>query len=138
MSSPIFGPGSGVEAPGWDQLTGYGRLNARKALEADPNYYLYAELHRVAPAREGGRTVLQASGTAKGSHWGSHTIEVGQGESPTSWKRAGQLAGGQVDDGVLGTLTRGDFGARGKWTIRLVAEDRKGMVRESRTIFTLQ
>ena len=127
-----------VEAPGWDQLTGYGRLNARKALEADPDHYLYAELHRVAPAREGGRTVLQASGTAKGSHWGSHTIEVGQGESPTSWKRAGQLAGGQVDDGVLGTLTRGDFGAGGKWTIRLVAEDRKGMVRESRTIFTLQ
>ena len=32
------------ESPGWDQLTGYGRLNARKALEADPNYYLYCEV----------------------------------------------------------------------------------------------
>ena len=137
-SSDLLMSADDIEAPGWDQLTGYGRLNARKALEADPDYYLYAELHRVAPAREGGRTVLQASGTAKGSHWGSHRIEVGQGENPTSWKEAGQLTGGQVEDGVLGTLTRSDFGAAGKWTIRLVAEDRKGMKRESRTIFTLQ
>jgi len=127
-----------IEAPGWDQLTGYGRLNARKALEADPDHYLYAELHRVAPARVGGRVVLQVTGRAQGSHWGSHRIEVGQGENPASWKEAGQLTAGQVEDGMLGTLTRGDFGAAGKWTIRLVAEDRKGMKRESRTIFTLQ
>lgn len=127
-----------VEAPGWDQLTGYGRLNARKALEADPDHYLYVELHRVAPARVGGRVVLQVSGRTKGSHWRDYRIEVGQGENPASWKEAGQLVGGQVEDGVLGTLTRGDFGPAGKWTIRLVAEDRKGMKRESRTIFTLQ
>lgn len=127
-----------VDSPGWDQLTGYGRLNARKALEADPDHYLYVELYRVAAAREGGRTVLQVFGTAEGSHWGSYHLEVGQGENPTSWKKAGQLTGGQVDDSVLGTLTRGDFGAAGKWAIRLVAEDRRGIVRESRTIFTLQ
>jgi hypothetical protein len=134
----IFMSADDVESPGWDQLTGYGRLNARKALEADPDYYLYVELYRVAAAREGGRTVLQVFGTAKGSHWGSYHLEVGQGETPTSWKKAGQLTGGQVDDSVLGTLTRGDFGAAGKWAIRLVAEDRRGIVRESRTIFTLQ
>jgi hypothetical protein len=127
-----------VDSPGWDQLTGYGRLNARKALEADKDYYLYVELYRVAAAREGGKTVLQVFGTAKGSHWGSYHLEVGQGENPTSWKKAGQLTGGQVDDSVLGTLTRGDFGAAGKWAIRLVAEDRRGIVRESRTVFTLQ
>jgi subtilisin family serine protease len=126
-----------IETPGWDQLTGYGRLNARKALEADPDYYLYAELHRVGAARDGGRTVLQVNGRAEGSHWGDSHIEIGEGEKPTSWK-AGQMAGGQVKDGVLATLSRGDFGAAGKWTIRLVAQDRKGMTRESSTIFTLQ
>src|SRR5258706_3848716 len=31
-----------IEAPGWDQLTGYGLVNARQAIEADPDYYLYA------------------------------------------------------------------------------------------------
>jgi len=127
-----------VEGPGWDQLTGYGRLNARKALEADPDFYLYAELHRISPAREGGRTVLQLFGTATGSQWGSYRFEVGQGENPTSWRQAGSPTGGQVKDNILGTLTQADFGASGKWTVRLVAQDKKGLTRESRVSMTLQ
>jgi hypothetical protein len=127
-----------VDAPGWDQLTGYGRLNARKALEADPNYYLYTELHRVAPARDGGRTVIQAFGTVMGSDLASYRLEVGQGDNPTNWRQAGKLEGGQMKDKLLGTLTQGDFGGGGKWTIRLVATDKKGMTRESRTNLTLQ
>jgi len=127
-----------IEAPGWDQLTGYGRLNARKALEADPEYYLYAELHRLAPAREAGRTVIQVFGTATGSHEPSYALEVGEGENPTSWRKAGKLAGGRVEDGLLGTLFRSDFGASGKWTVRVVAQDRKGLQRESRSILNLQ
>lgn len=127
-----------VDAPGWDQLTGYGRLNARKALEADPDYYLYAELHSIAPAREGGRTVVQAVGTVAGSQLASYRLEVGQGENPTSWRNAGQVKGGPVKDNVLGTLTQSDFSGGGKWTVRLVAEDRKGTTRESRSTLTLQ
>jgi subtilisin family serine protease len=127
-----------IEAPGWDQVTGYGRVNARKALEADPDYYLYAEMHSVAPAREGGRTVVQAFGTVVGSHFGDYHLEVGQGENPTSWRNAGQVAGGQVKDNLVGTLTQGDFAGGGKWTVRLVAQDKKGMTRESRWLLTLQ
>jgi subtilisin family serine protease len=127
-----------IETPGWDQLTGYGMVNARKALEADPNYYLYAELHRIAPAREGGRTVIQVFGTAMGSDWGDYRLEVGQGENPTSWKPAGKAAGGQVKENLLGTLTQGDFGGSGRWTVRLVALDKKGLTRESRSSITLQ
>jgi subtilisin family serine protease len=127
-----------VETPGWDQLTGYGRVNARKALEADPDYFLYAELHKVAAVKEGNRVVLQASGTTAGSHWGNYHLEVGQGDNPTSWRRAGNLAGGQVRDGLLGTLAFQDFGAPGRWTVRLVAQDTKGLTRESRVSMTLQ
>jgi hypothetical protein len=127
-----------VEAPGWDQLTGYGRLNARKALEADPDYFLHAELHRAGAVKEGNRVVLQALGTATGSHLGNYHLEVGQGDNPTSWRRAGKLTGGQVQDGVLGTLTFQDFGAPGRWTVRLVAQDSKGLTRESRAAMTLQ
>ena len=127
-----------VEAPGWDQLTGYGRLNARRALEADPNYFLYAELHRIAPAREDGRTVIQVFGTAKGSQWGSYRVEIGEGENPAQWRRAGKLSGGQVTDGLLATFTQADFGRGGKWNVRLVAEDSTGKTRESRQPLTLQ
>ena len=127
-----------VESPGWDQLTGYGRLNARKALEADPDYYLYSEVHKVAPGREGGRTVVQVFGTIMGSHLGSYHLEVGQGENPTTWRKAGQVAGKPVEDGQIGTLTQADFGSAGKWTIRLVAQDTKGKQRESRGTLTIK
>ncbi len=127
-----------IETPGWDLLTGYGRLNARKALEADPDYYLYAELHQVTPAREGSQTVIQLFGTVMGSHWGGYYLEVGQGEEPQSWRKAGKSVGGQVDDGLLATLNQSDFGGKGKWTVRLVAQDKKGMTRESRTAMTVQ
>jgi subtilisin family serine protease len=127
-----------VEGPGWDQLTGYGIVNARKALEADPNYYLYAELHRVAPARDGNRTVIQVFGTAMGSDWGDFRIELGQGDNPTAWRPAGQLTRGQVKENLLATLTPQDFGATGRWSIRLVAQDRKGLTRESRSSLNLQ
>ena len=127
-----------VETPGWDQLTGYGRLNIRKALEAEPNYYLYSELHRAAPAREDGRTVIQVFGTAKGSQWGNYRIEVAEGQNPAQWRRAGKLAGGQVTNGLLATLTQTDFGRNGAWNIRVVAEDSSGKIRESRQDLTLQ
>jgi subtilisin family serine protease len=127
-----------VETPGWDQLTGYGRLNARRALEADPDYYLYAELYRLAPGKEGNQPVIQAFGTVAASHFGDYRIEVGEGESPTRWRRAGKPAGGQVKDGLLGVLTAQDFGKAGKWSIRIVAQDSKGQSRESRQSFTLQ
>ena len=127
-----------IEAPGWDQLTGYGLVNARKALEADPDYYLYAELHRIAPAREGNRTIIQVFGTAMGSQWGEYRIEVGQGENPASWRSVGRLTGGQIKDDLLANLTPQDFGGTGRWTVRLVAEDKKGLVRESRQPLNLQ
>ncbi len=127
-----------VESPGWDQLTGYGRLNARKALQADPDYYLYAEIHKVAPGREAGRTVVQVFGTIMGSHLGSYHLEVGQGENPTTWRKAGQVVGIPVEDGQIGTFTQADFGSAGRWTIRLVAQDTKGKQRESRGTLTIR
>jgi subtilisin family serine protease len=127
-----------IESPGWDQLTGYGRLNARKALEAEPDYHLYAELHKLTPAKDGGRTVIQALGTVGGSHWGNYRIEIGEGDNPVSWKNAGKLAGGQVNDGLLATLAPQDFGKTGKWTVRVVAQDQRGLNRESRLSVTLQ
>lgn len=127
-----------IEDPGWDLATGYGLVNARKALEADPNYYLYAELHRIAPAREGNRTVIQVFGTVGGSQWGDYRVEVGQGENPASWRPVGRLAGGQIRENLLATLTPQDFGGTGMWSVRVVAQDRQGQMRESRQTLNLQ
>lgn len=121
-----------VEGPGWDASTGYGRLNARRALAADPDRYLYVELHRLAAAREEGRTVIQVSGTVAGSHLRDYTIEVGQGEAPARWKAVGDPRTAAVTDGLLGTVPLREMPARGLWTVRVVAHDTAGARRESR------
>jgi hypothetical protein len=73
-----------------------------------------------------------------GSHLGSYHLEVAQGENPTTWRKAGKVVSGQVEDGLLGTFSQADFGSAGKWTIRLVAQDTKGKQRESRGTLTIK
>jgi subtilisin family serine protease len=121
-----------VETPGWDAFTGYGRLDVRRALAADPDYYLYSELHRLAAAREGGQTVIQAFGTVAGSDLRDYAIELGQGETPGQWKPVGGLRTQPVEAGLLGTIPVREITARGLWTVRLVARDTRGSPRESR------
>ena len=127
-----------VESPGWDQLTGYGRLNARKALEADPDYYLYAELHRVLPARESGRPVVQVFGRVAGSRLVRYEIQLGQGERPTAWKAVITEHGRAVEDGLLGSIPSREVTARGRWTVRILAHDAGQKVRESRGALNVQ
>ncbi len=127
-----------VETPGWDQLTGYGRLNARKALEADPDYYLYSEIHRVLPTRDQGRSVIQVLGRVTGSRLDRYEIQLGRGEDPTSWKTVIMERGRPVDDGVLGAIPGREITALGHWTVRLLAYDTNGQVRESRGRLNVQ
>jgi hypothetical protein len=126
-----------VESPGWDPLTGYGRLNARKALEADPNYFLYCELHLLSPARESGRNVIRVLGTVTGSQLESYEIQLGEGPNPTSWKTL-ITERRPVVDNLLGTLPHGAIGGRGRWTVRVVAQDSSKKTRESRATLNVE
>jgi subtilisin family serine protease len=127
-----------VEAPGWDVHTGYGRLNARKALTAAPDRYLYAEVHRLAAAREDNRPVIQVFGTAMGSDLRHYTIELGQGEAPAQWKPVGGPRTQGVEVGLLGTIPIREITARGHWTVRVVARDGGGATRESRSPLSIK
>jgi subtilisin family serine protease len=121
-----------VALPGWDQLTGAGRLNAVKALRADPDWYLLARLDALRPTREAGRTVVEVLGSVGGSDLGGYRLELGRGETPERWKPIGGVRTEVVAEGRLGVIPVGEITARGAWTVRVVAEDRKGNRRESR------
>lgn len=112
-----------VEVPGWDQLSGAGRLNAAASLKADPNYFLTAKVSEVAAVEVKGKTVIQVSGTAVGSRIEKYEIQIGQGENPTKWKIVAKEKGKSVTDGVLATFPVKELTATGTWTVRLVAED---------------
>lgn len=126
-----------LEVPGWDQFTGAGRLNAAKALRADPDWYLLVKVKAVQPVREAGRTVVRVDGTVVGSDLTRYVIELGQGASPTSWKRVGAEQTQAVEDGALGVVPVREITARGAWVIRVVAEDGRGNRREARGTLTV-
>jgi subtilisin family serine protease len=121
-----------VGIPGWDQFTGAGRLNAVKALRADPDWYLLARLDALRPIREAGRTVVEALGSVTGSDLGGYRLELGGGEAPERWKAIGGVRTEPVPEGRLGVIPVSEITARGAWTVRVVAEDRKGNRREAR------
>ncbi len=121
-----------IEAPGWDQFTGYGRLNARKALEADPDYYLYAEVHRLTTARQAGGAVVHVYGTAGGSQLDRYEIQLGQGADPAQWRTLITERGRAVEGNVLGTFPVREITSRGEWTVRLLVHDTARKTRESR------
>jgi hypothetical protein len=131
MSADDVGP------PGWDRDTGTGRLNARRALEADPEWFLQARLVAVEPAEEGGQVVLRVLGAAVGTHLRGYTIELGQGEAPRRWREVvrGSRA---VEDGLLGAIPARAIPSAGTWTVRVVAHDRRGQARESRTTLAIE
>ncbi|ALA60504.1 S8 family peptidase [Nitrospira moscoviensis] len=114
-----------VEEPGWDHFTGAGRLNAVAALKADPHYFLTVKVSQVAPVKVDGKTAIQVSGTAVGSQLKSYELQLGQGDKPASWKTVAKVDGKPVDDGVLGTFPVKDITAKGKWLVRVVAQDGK-------------
>ena len=127
-----------IDAPGWDPNTGAGRLNAAKALRADPDWYLLAQLRALRPVREGGRTVLQVLGTVTGSELDGYVVELGQGEKPERWKPIGAPQPAPVPEGVLGAVPASEITAKGLWTVRVVARDKKGNRRESRASLNVQ
>ena len=112
-----------VEVPGWDHLSGAGRLNAVAALKADPNYFLTAKVSEVSAAEVKGKTLIQVTGTAVGSRLEKYEIQIGLGETPSKWKTVVKEKKKQVLDGLVATFPVSDITATGTWTIRLVVED---------------
>ncbi|MBI4573751.1 MAG: S8 family serine peptidase [candidate division NC10 bacterium] len=127
-----------IELPGWDQYTGYGLVDARAALTANPDWYLDARIARVEPTTERGRPVIQVFGSVSGSDLGGYVLELGQGEAPSRWKRIGQESKAAVQDGLVGTIPISEITARGEWTIRVVVRDKGGAQRESRATLTVE
>ena len=127
-----------IEVPGWDQYTGAGELNIAKALQADPNYFLAAQVAKVQVRQQGGQTVIQVEGTAEGTHFKAYTVQIGQGPNPQQWKTVAPEASTPVHEGLLATFPVRELTARGEWSLRVLATDTRGKTREGRGSLTVQ
>ncbi len=126
-----------VGTPGVDQYTGYGIIDARAALSAPKDYFLFAGIDKVEVVKKGGNQTVRVYGTADANALKSARLEIGQGESPTTWKSVGPAQKGAGPDSVLGDIPATALKGAPVWRIRVVVEHNNGSVREARFKMTL-
>lgn len=119
-----------IGSEGWDKYTGFGRVNAFRALTSDSVDYLLA---RIRIPKEGNifSRNIPITGTAAGSSFDRYEVFVGRGENPAIWETTGlTLTGGQVVDGVLATWDCSSY-ENDIWTIKLISHDLNGITTET-------
>ncbi len=128
-----------IDVPGKDQYTGYGLLDAQAALQADPAFYIDAEIDSVQAVRTPKGIHLQVQGKAVANEFRKAWIELGAGESPTQWKAvSGAVLKQPVENGVLMNIPLDAVRGASQWTIRLITEHRNGRHQENRYNLKLQ
>jgi subtilisin family serine protease len=120
-----------VGTPGVDQYTGYGIIDARAALSAARDYYLFAGITRVEVVQKAGSQVVRVHGTADSNALKSARIEIGKGEAPTSWIAIGPASKGAGPDDVLGDIPAPKFEGSKVWQIRVIVTHNNGSTREA-------
>ena len=109
-----------VDTPGRDLFTGYGIVDARTAMAADPAFFIESEIVGVQAAQEGRRVVVQVLGTAAANAFARAWIEIGEGDAPRRWKKVTQNLRRATRDGIVGTIPASEFQGAPVWTLRLV------------------
>jgi subtilisin family serine protease len=128
-----------VEGPGWDVLTGAGRLNVAKAAAADPDHLLVAKVLKAEVRQRNGRRVLTVSGEARGTHFADRSLQLAYGKSPAAndWRTI-ESSRQSVADGELGQVPGESLNRKGTWHVRCVVRDTRGTTREASTTFEIE
>ncbi len=126
-----------VGVPGRDRFTGYGLVDAKAALAADPAFFIYSDILGVQLVSVDETKLLDVLGIASADQFSLARLEIGQGTSPDSWTSAGGVLAKDVTAGSLGQIPVESLGDAGTWTIRLTVEHRNGRSRESRYVIEL-
>lgn len=126
-----------IGVPGVDQYTGYGLVDARAALAADPAFFVEARITAVEVTMENGATLVQLTGTADANRFVQAWIEIGRGEDPTEWTRIEGGLEAPVRKGLIGQLPAEALRGAPQWTLRVRVEHADGTLREARFLLTL-
>lgn len=121
-----------IETVGWDHLTGYGLLNATAALKADPQFFLETRIKGVNVIQENGQMFLAVLGTIDSDRLARGWLELGEGESPSNWKRVSDDINQAIRDARLSTIAAENFKGAKIWVIRLIGQHQNGRQREFR------
>lgn len=120
-----------IDTPGRDQFSGYGLLDARAALKADPEFFLTTQINGVEVITQGGKPAVKVNGAVLSNGLGAVWLEIGRGEQPGSWKKVTDESSSTVDGGQLGIIPAGEFQGAPVWVIKVKARHKNGTERES-------
>jgi len=121
-----------IDVPGWDQFTGYGLLDARAAIKADPDFYVLSRIFKVGGTKKEGKFFIEVSGRARADKFKRAWIEAGQGNNPKEWIKVSEDITNPVNKGSLALIAPSHFRGAKEWTLRLIVEHQNGFKRESR------
>jgi len=127
-----------IDVPGRDQYTGYGLLDAKAALAADPNFFLEVQVDGVKMTKKAGKTLLQVMGTVDADQLKEAWVEIGAGSDPKTWKVVSKKIKKPVTSDLLGTIAIEEVKGSKLWIVRLVAEHKNGQRREARYVLRLK
>jgi hypothetical protein len=121
--------------PGWDQLTGWGRVNAAAAVKRVAAGRIPPVANIVGPSwyrPERKRFAVRA--LVRGRSATGWRLWLGRGDDPRQWKELSRGTGGGKAARVLAHLDARKLAA-GDWTLRLRATDAHGNAGEDRAVF---
>ncbi len=111
---------------GFDTNYGYGRIDAYKAIAntntAIPDVYINSPVSRTDLSSQ---ATIDVRGVASGSDFASYKVEIGAGDSPTSWQVIQSSVTPVTSLGSLATFNPGNY-ADGTYTIRLTVTNNDG------------
>lgn len=112
--------GDGSEYPEFDIYSGYGRINAFRALKIDsvPKY-------EITSPKDGDSVygMVEIKGSASGDNFLCYTLEYGVGGLPSEWNLI-DSSPGQVTDGILAVWDTRDIPSGQLYTLRLKVTDK--------------
>ncbi len=120
-----------IQVPGFDQFSGAGLVNARRALALDPSFSIDAAVTGVEVVQASGKPAVKVLGTAAADAFAGAKLEIGKGEDPTKFKTVVKKVPA-VAGGALGVIPAKEFSGAAVWTIRLTVTHANGEAREAR------
>jgi subtilisin family serine protease len=126
-----------IDQPGVDGNTGYGLLDAKAALAADPAFFVEAAIAGLSVVKKEDGQYVRVTGTAAADRFKDARIEIGEGENPIAWQSVGSPLQAAVNAGVLAEIPATAFRNAKIWTVRVVSTHTNGRSREGRFILKL-
>ena len=127
----ILNSAKDIDVAGIDNFTGYGLLDARAALSADPDYYITARISGVKVVKVKDQLALRISGSADANNLAQARLQLGPGEKPEKWYSVKSVISEPKIETSLMVLPAKVFQSAPKWTLKLIVEHADGTKREA-------